>query len=62
MFIFILGWLDAYVPELVMGPFTLFSKPGYPRGLYSGLVWLAIVAAVMVCARGLDRDPKRMDP
>ena len=44
--IFVIGWLDYHITGL--------GGPGYPRGLYAASVWLAIVAAVMVCATWPD--------
>lgn len=33
---------------------TAFGGPGFSRGFFYGTVWLAIVAAVMICARWPD--------
>lgn len=44
--IFLLGWLDYHM--------TSVGGPGYSRGLFGASVYLAIVAAVMICASWPD--------
>ncbi len=52
--IFTVGYIDYHVPGLTVGPVEVFGTPGYSRGLYSALIWLVIISAVIVCSRWPD--------
>lgn len=39
---YLLGWIDSLMPSV--------GGPGYPRGWLTALLYLAMVAAVMICA------------
>jgi hypothetical protein len=51
VFIMVWGYIDSLCPPITIGPWTMFDGPGYPPGLRSAFIYLAVTAAVVVNSR-----------